>query len=83
MSDVSALDATTTFTDGTTTVTLPATPGSLQALADQINDTANSGGVALLFSASVNAGSDGLTFNYNASGAVSVAPSGETPPVPL
>ena len=75
VSDVSALDATTTFTDGTTTVTLPATPGSLQALADQINDTANSGGNALLFSASVNAGSDGLTFNYNASGAVSVAPS--------
>ena len=77
VADVSALDATTTFTDGTTTVTLPSTPGSLQALADQINDTANSGGVALLFSASVNAGSDGLTFNYNASGAVSVAPSGE------
>ena len=76
MSDVSALGATTTFTDGTTTVTLPSTPGSLQALADQINDTTNSGGVALLFSASVNAGSDGLTFNYNASGAVSVAPSG-------
>lgn len=75
VSDVSALDATTTFTDGTTNVTLPATPGSLQALADQINDTANSGGVALLFTASVNAGSDGLTFNYNASGAVSVAPS--------
>ena len=66
VSDVSALGATTTFTDGTTTVTLP----------DQINDTTNSGGVALLFSASVNAGSDGLTFNYNASGAVSVAPSG-------
>lgn len=76
VSDVSALGATTTFTDGTTTVTLPSTPGSLQALADQINDTTNSGGVALLFSASVNAGSDGLTFNYNASGAVSVAPSG-------
>ena len=75
VSDVSALDATTTFTDGTTTVTLPATPGSLQALADQINDTANSGGNALLFTASVNAGSDGLTFNYNASGAVSVVPS--------
>ncbi len=77
VSDVSALDATTTFTDGTTTVTLPSTPGSLQALADQINDTANSGGVALLFSASVNAGSDGLTFDYNTAGAVSVAPSGE------